>query len=312
MGHSLNWNLDIGTTITDGIDEVLDEAAQTLSETMSTAERLYIRGLKSRIELGELSLFTLISQNMPVGIMCYKNMDSEAELIFGYIMGEFRGSERYFLERVIGALSTVKVNVVRTGFSWPGAEEFRKAAMDIGFVEVERKSMVRGFEGGPIHSENSYNGVNILPWCADYLDSVCRIMCDAAIPVDKVVYPLFASYTGSRKLLLSILQDKHGTFLPEHSFIASIQGKIVGFVISSLMADGSILILDIAVAKEYRRMGIGSRMLEYLIGKRAVTGNGQIVLAVTSQNHDAIRLYRRMGFREVSTFRQYVLSPLRG
>ena len=95
--------------------------------------------------------------------------------------------------------------------------------------------------------------------------------------------------------------------MPGLSAVCEVDGQVAGFLISSMLIDGSVLVLDIAVRKAYRRTGVGSRMLKYLIGKCAAAGKRQIVLAVTATNTAAIELYRKTGFRQVATFEQHVL-----
>jgi ribosomal protein S18 acetylase RimI-like enzyme len=151
-------------------------------------------------------------------------------------------------------------------------------------------------------------GIQVLAWSPWYFEEACRIMYEESEPADRLLYPLFGSSEGARKLLLSIVQGRHGTFMPELSAVCQAGGAIVGFLLCALLADGSVLVLDIAVSRACRRAGAGTKMLEYLVSKCASLGYRQIVLAVTADNQAAIGLYKKMGFRDVAAFDQYVLA----
>jgi ribosomal protein S18 acetylase RimI-like enzyme len=103
-------------------------------------------------------------------------------------------------------------------------------------------------------------------------------------PAERVLYPLFASPGGARRLPLSIVQGRHGTFMPGLSAVCQAGGVPIGFLLCAQLPDGSVLVLDIAVIKSCRRKGAGTKMLEYLLGKASTLGNQQIVLAVTAGN----------------------------
>ncbi|WP_230741378.1 GNAT family N-acetyltransferase [Methanooceanicella nereidis] len=298
---------EIGMSISAGVMDVLEEAIRTLFVDTGNSERAYVSGLVKRMERGEISAFTLSHQGKTIGVIFYRMLEQEAELIFGYLLAEYRGAERYFLSNIVNGLQTFGIHIVRSSFTWPDSEGFIRAAADMGFVMIERKSMALNTRKIPLFSIGVYNDVKVCHWNSKYFDDVSRIMCDEAAPADKVVYPLFASYEGSKVLLQSIIENKHGTFMPELSMVAVSGNKTAGFLLSSVLVDGSVLILDIAVSRKYRKMGIGSLMLDHLINKCIATGIGQIVLAVTSVNTDAIQLYVRKGFKEMSTFKQYVL-----
>jgi ribosomal protein S18 acetylase RimI-like enzyme len=133
-------------------------------------------------------------------------------------------------------------------------------------------------------------------------------MCGHYAPSDRNVYPALTTYEGASMLLRSVIEDKHGKFLPELSLVAKADDKIVGFLISTLLLDGSVLVLDIAVDGDHRKKGIGSAMMRRTVSESFAKGRSQVVLAVTSVNAEAIRLYERLGFKKNMAFRQYVLS----
>jgi ribosomal-protein-alanine N-acetyltransferase len=72
--------------------------------------------------------------------------------------------------------------------------------------------------------------------------------------------------------------------------------RLSGFVLASLAADEG-EILSLCVAPECRRRGIGSALLERLREALIAHGTQAFFLEVNAQNHAAIRLYEKAGFR---------------
>ncbi|CAJ36560.1 GNAT family N-acetyltransferase [Methanocella arvoryzae] len=301
------FTLETGSELTDAAERLLVESAARIPPT-GEIDRRYVLSLPDRVRRGELGVVTLLKGREPIGIFCYRSVDLEAELVYGCLEPGSEGLERVFLLHILDVLSDQAVRAVRSGFSGPGADRFAVAAIDMGFRKVPRMSMTRSVDEAEIFLYKPDPGVNVLPWSTSYFEDVCRLMYEASEAFDRAVYPLFGSPEGCRTLLLSILQDRHGLFLPELSLVATIDDQVVGLLLSSQIADGSVLILDIAVDSSHRGKGIGGKMLENLISKSAMLGRRQIVLAVTLDNEPAIGLYRKMGFRQTSIFDQYVLE----
>jgi ribosomal protein S18 acetylase RimI-like enzyme len=296
--------LGTGAVVTPAVEAAFSEAAGLLPEL----ERLYVRSLPDRVRRGELSLISLHSGEDVAGAACYRSVDGEAEMVFGFLRPPCSGMEPEFLEKVVRTLRDAGHRVIRTGFTWPDAGPFIAAAARMGFSSVRRISMARDVDEGQLFTCVAAPCIDVTPWSSWYFCEACRLMYEESEPADRTLYPLFASPEGARKLLLSIVQGRHGTFMPELSAVCQSNGAVVGFVLCALIADGSVLVLDIAVSKAHRRKGAGTKMLEYLVNKTAALGNRQIVLAVTAGNEAAIALYKKAGFREVARFDQYVLT----
>jgi ribosomal-protein-alanine acetyltransferase len=85
---------------------------------------------------------------------------------------------------------------------------------------------------------------------------------------------------------------------PEHYmhhefYVAAYDGRVAAFIVARNTAPDEREILNIAVRPEYRRLGLGERLLRHLIyqGK-----TGDVFLEVRESNHEARRLYERVGF----------------
>jgi len=82
-----------------------------------------------------------------------------------------------------------------------------------------------------------------------------------------------------------------GAFAPD--------GELVGYLIISRYVDAW-HVMNVAVAPEWRRRGIASLLLEHLFRATASDDRRGYTLEVRVSNVGAIRLYERLGFREVA------------
>lgn len=295
---------DVMAGLHDNAPDVFLDAIRSLPRQDDTKDIDYISGITPRVRSGELFAFTLLDHGCPVGVICYKARDGEADLVFGHVMCLFKGIERFFLSAVVVSLLHSGVKAIRSGFRWPSPKAFIGAATDMGFREIPRMSM--SVKASTMEVEPP-EGIVIVPWSATMEDEVGSIMSDCATADDRAIYPLFSSQEGSIKLLHSIIGNGHGIFLPGFSYAALKGNEVAGFVLASLLADGSVLVLDIAVRERYRRSGIGGALMRGLIGACAASGKQRVVLAVSENNAAAIALYKKLGFKKDMQFSQYVL-----
>ena len=80
--------------------------------------------------------------------------------------------------------------------------------------------------------------------------------------------------------------------------------KIIGFLLYSLIYD-RIEIEQFEVITKERGKGIGDKLLKYLIEKYQDTDIKNITLEVKEDNIIAINLYKKYGFKNVSTREKY-------
>jgi ribosomal-protein-alanine N-acetyltransferase len=86
--------------------------------------------------------------------------------------------------------------------------------------------------------------------------------------------------------------------------VADHDDEVVGFMIYELHKT-RLHILNFAVAKEYRRLGIGQRMVTKLLGKLSQQRRTRVMLEVRETNLDAQLFFRSQGFRAVNVLRDF-------
>jgi ribosomal-protein-alanine N-acetyltransferase len=108
--------------------------------------------------------------------------------------------------------------------------------------------------------------------------------------------------------VLSILQESpEASLWPENgilesashgmAWVAEQDGGVAGFLIGRVVAD-EFEILNMAVARAYRRRGIGGQLVRQALESSRMAGAKQAHLEVRASNEGAISLYMRYGFRQ--------------
>ncbi len=92
--------------------------------------------------------------------------------------------------------------------------------------------------------------------------------------------------------------------------VAVFHNQIVGYVCIRSMLDVT-HILDLAVILKFRRMGIGSMLLEEVLKelKGLKPDTRRVILEVRDSNTAAIKLYEKFGFEEIGRRKGYYQKP---
>ena len=94
----------------------------------------------------------------------------------------------------------------------------------------------------------------------------------------------------SREMILSEMKEPIS-----HFTLALCQEEVVGYYGFLHILD-ELHILNIAVDPDYRRKGIGGRLMATLLSEARALGIRAVTLEVRESNQTAIRLYERVGF----------------
>jgi len=113
----------------------------------------------------------------------------------------------------------------------------------------------------------------------------------------------FKSEAFTKQQIANLITDYNSI-----SLIAKANGEIVGFVIGMLYKQngktvGHILTVD--VLPEYRRRGVGLRLLNEIEGIFKGKGASLCVLEVREDNIAALRLYQKLNYKKVAKLKHY-------
>ncbi len=103
----------------------------------------------------------------------------------------------------------------------------------------------------------------------------------------------------NEKILIDEFQNENSEY-----FVLIDDGKILGFAGLWFNIDEA-HIMNIAVKKEYRKNGFGTKLLEFLIVKAKEKNKICITLEVRDDNIPAILLYEKFNFEKIGTRKKY-------
>lgn len=86
--------------------------------------------------------------------------------------------------------------------------------------------------------------------------------------------------------------------------LAFLNGSLAGYGGFHLLLE-EVEIERIAVSKEYRKMGIGTQILQEILVRATNSNAERVFLEVRESNLPARRLYLKQGFREISMRKNY-------
>lgn len=94
-----------------------------------------------------------------------------------------------------------------------------------------------------------------------------------------------------------------GDYLEYQFVVAEREGELAGFAVLRGLGEGEWELLNLAVAGEWRRRGVGRELVEALPA-------GRVFLEVRESNAGARGLYESSGFRVVGKRRGYYAGPV--
>jgi ribosomal-protein-alanine N-acetyltransferase len=93
------------------------------------------------------------------------------------------------------------------------------------------------------------------------------------------------------------------------AWVADLDGRVVGFLIGRPAAD-EFEILNLAVGKKFRRLGIATKLIHSATETAHVAGVAQIFLEVRASNLPGIALYTHLAFRVCGRRKNYYRDPI--
>ena len=90
--------------------------------------------------------------------------------------------------------------------------------------------------------------------------------------------------------------------------VAEVGGNVVGYIGSQSVLDAADM-MNLAVAPEFRRQGIGESLVNALVAYLQQKGIIALLLEVRASNDPAIALYERLGFEQVGRRPNYYHHP---
>ena len=128
--------------------------------------------------------------------------------------------------------------------------------------------------------------LHIRPMTADDVDAVM------AIEVSVYEYP------WTKRIMADCLRVGY------HCMVGEVDGTLAGYCIMSSGA-GEAHILNLCVANEFQRRGLGKYLLTAMLDKAWASDTENVFLEVRPSNYPAITLYEQLGFNQIGTRKDY-------
>jgi len=96
-----------------------------------------------------------------------------------------------------------------------------------------------------------------------------------------------------------------GDYLAYDLRVAEHGGRVAGFVVARRLAEDECELLNLVVAREFRRQGVARELVESLLEHF----HGQMFLEVRASNEAAQKFYKYMGFQELNQRPKYYEAP---
>ena len=92
-------------------------------------------------------------------------------------------------------------------------------------------------------------------------------------------------------------------------WLVAVEGETVAGYVGSQSVLGETDMMNIAVSPDYRRRGIGEKLVTELVIQLQAEGNRSLMLEVRASNTPAQKLYEKLGFRMVGRRPRYYHNP---
>ena len=92
-------------------------------------------------------------------------------------------------------------------------------------------------------------------------------------------------------------------------WLVAVEGETVAGYVGSQSVLGETDMMNIAVSPDYRRRGIGEKLVTELVIQLQAEGNRRLMLEVRASNTPAQKLYEKLGFQMVGRRPRYYHNP---
>lgn len=148
-------------------------------------------------------------------------------------------------------------------------------------------------------------GYEVTSWKEEYFEEAVGIVHSAFKNTSDALFdPRFTTIEGTRDLLSKIIDSTYGEFLPEHVSVLTYNDALCGFCFVNI-TDGKIANIPIfAISPEHQGKGLSKHLLKQSIqsllaavksGKKQFS---EINTTTETDNYQALKMYRHIGFKE--------------
>ncbi len=292
-----------------------DFKAKAVSEYKFELEPLSYEEFIDAVEKNYMHCIVLKENDIPTAFLVYTTSISESiELNLIHCLGtedeitkiklllekflELTASERenkVVSYPMIGHQSVFTADIARFGFKFVGLAVLR--------FMMGNASSERILENMKL-SERS-DDYKIVSYSDSYYEDAIRIIHESFRDTQDALYDTrFKSMEGTRDIINKIVENIYGEFLPDVTSVLLYKDTPVGFAFANVTGGKIANIPLVAIEKEHRGHGFSEHLLNRSIktivdwtklGKREFS---EVNVTTETNNYKALKMYRRIGFRE--------------
>lgn len=185
--------------------------------------------------------------------------------------------------------------------------------LSTGFQRYRRLFLSLGLAGAgapPLRPTRPLKEIQIRHWTEpDYQPAAGIITAAYRTHIDSEINDQYRTNAGSMRFLNNIVRFPGcGVFDNDSSFVAVHKSSraLVGVILCSRIRHDVGHITQVCLLPEYRGQGIGEALIAASHRALQTRNVAQLSLTVTEANHNAVELYRRIGFAEQRVFDAFV------
>jgi ribosomal protein S18 acetylase RimI-like enzyme len=310
--------LDLRQLPTRQIVPLLDEEAELWRNELHWDYRYSVELIKKFLDLHSLAGYVLLEDSRAAGYGFYVIEDRKGLLGSLFVSQRYPQQElgeRLLREIVVALRATPGVHRLEMQLM-PFGATLSAALSALGFRLYARQYMVLSLDACSVREEHPPADLRLERWQARFLDpSAELIQLSYAGHVDGDINDQYHSREGAEKFLKNIVMlPGCGQFEPQASWVLReiLSGRLVGVVLTSMVAKGVGHTTQVCVLPEFRSRGLGKLLMTASVGALSRLRASELSLTVTSQNTQAVRLYERLGFQTHKTFVAGVWEDGRG
>lgn len=159
---------------------------------------------------------------------------------------------------------------------------------------------------------------SIKSWNDEYMNDAVRVVQNAfSTSADALFDTRFSSLDGTYDILNKIVTNVYADFVPVASSVLFYKGKPVGFCFANITGGKIVNIPIFAIAKEHQAKGLSKYLLAETLNKIIVLSDEnelpitEINTNTETNNFQALKMYRNLGFKEDYNYPQSYLPVLR-
>lgn len=256
--------------------------------------------LENRIPTAFLAYTTVISEAIELNLIhCLGNEDltSKRKLLMEKFLEETaeQRKEKIVCYPMTGSQGEFVGDIAHYGFKFVGL-----AVLRFMFANGNSEAILNNAVLSPIPE-----GYELTIWSDDYFNEAVDIVHKAFESTSDALFdPRFKTAEGTTDILTKIVDGTYGEFLPEAVSVLLYQGKPCGFCFMNIMAGKIANIPIFAIEPEHQGKGFSKHLLKKSMqtlldwtksGKREFT---EINTTTETDNYQALKMYRHVGFKE--------------